>query len=1793
MSRDYRRSAKDLRSRLGGHGRKRRSEDVPRIDDPKRRRTEGGKETDNTTRPIGFKELENICKEGLAENAILGLASKAERFEALLASEEIRPDFLKLVISAFRLLCSANNLTKENAERLLRSPVAKKFMTGPVLSSFINQMPHSECWKDQNDRVSVVSGLTEIFLALIQMFGEGIVHGLPLPQLSTSLDELKEMNLIEDANELDKKIGQVKDLKNEVIRRAKTAQDEESSAEPPQNFRELSVIPQAADLCFKPFLRENITDRKFKDLEHYLDVQFRLLREDFVMPLRDGIKQLRKESNSLETNHEGNAQHANDVSVYHDVTVQHPVCNRKGRVYRIRFNSSHPKVKRIKWERSKRLKFGSLVCLSSDEFNTLVFATVENRRAEELSVGELDVRCENASKEEIDLFVKGKEKFVMIESPAFFEAYRHVLEALKKIGSNELPFQKHIVECCQNVGPPEYQVQLEREDKAVSFDFTGILAKKKPPVSSAGSPSATVNSEVAIVAGSSSKSLQDQSAVVINDSSCSVDVDMDNEMPREIFNWPDRESLGFNESQMRAFKLALTKEFAVIQGPPGTGKTYVGLKIARALLQNASIWQKGGEKSPILMVSYTNHALDQFLEGLLPMKGIVRVGGRSKSEKLKQCNLIPLSRQTSHPDFATRKARSAAWRDIREQKHFYSRTSLLLKTSRSSIVSMHELYKQGYVRSQHYHQICREAGKRSINEELLNWLDIQLKDRPRSSRPEDVEKGHHNDDFLIEVETTGFSFDNKQVLDKEDNAVLMGIAALSMEDARNPNYVRRNLIYNEAMAYDEERNIRDVYSLPRRKRWRLYKLWCQKLDVDQRKQLQTCQAEFEEALSRDKEVTTMQEYKVFRNARVIGMTTTCAGRYRPILQKICPKIVLIEEAAEVLEAHLITSLTKGCQHLILIGDHQQLRPSPEVYKLAKQYKLDVSLFERMVNVGVECERLSVQHRMRPEIAALMRHIYEDLENHESVEKYEDIKGIKKNMFFISHTHLEKSCEDSHSHVNEHEAKFLVALCRYLLQQGYAANQISLLTTYTGQMFAIRECLRAEKTEELDHVRLTTVDNFQGEESDIVLLSLVRSNKDEKVGFISVVNRACVALSRAKKGFYCIGNFALLSKHSDIWSKIVGDLEASGSIGNALPLVCQTHRVEMRAETAEDFSKKAPEGAASGHVREPCIKHCLELVDKALPCGHIAEVKCSADLQEVECKERCDEILSCGHRCQAYCRRPCTTECQELVKRKDWPCGHEVTIACSATPLDCPIACGGTLECGHQCSGRCGTCRMGRIHQGCAEECKRVLICSHSCQERCNMPCPPCSKDCEDRCVHSRCDKTCGEVCVPCRHQCSWECQHHKCYKKCHELCDRPRCNVPCDKILPCYHVCRGLKCENECICPVCTKKYNGDPITVIFLGGEEEEDARFIRLPDCKHIFAVSDLDRYMDMSQDNTTESHAIQTKVCPRCSTPIRTCLRYGNVVKQQLKDIEKVKKKMWRRLCNRRELEKKKKSDLERRLKQLDRKYCEEPQKRSWGTLKRAVEKLLEDKKELIVPITDNELSIARIENKVMLMERFCLMSKKMKFHLKKLPVEVCKEHNLEGDQVEDELCYLEKRFMSERVTQTELRDVNTEFSRLNLLLELCLLSQDIKESNSLSQELDESSRKMMTAVQDELSSGKRIEDEKLDEMMNNLKEIRQAHPKLTPLTEEEKKVIVSAMALAKGRWFKCPKGHIYAIGECGGAMQRGTCPECGAVIGGANHRLEDGNEFAPEMDGARHPAWSEQANILNYENLRDIV
>jgi len=89
------------------------------------------------------------------------------------------------------------------------------------------------------------------------------------------------------------------------------------------------------------------------------------------------------------------------------------------------------------------------------------------------------------------------------------------------------------------------------------------------------------------------------------------------------------------------------------------------------------------------------------------------------------------------------------------------------------------------------------------------------------------------------------------------------------------------------------------------------------------------------------------------------------------------------------------------------------------------------------------------------------------------------------------------------------------------------------------------------------------------------------------------------------------------------------------------------------------------------------------------------------------------------------------------------------------------------------------------------------------------------------------------------------------------------------------------------------------------------------------------------------------------------------------------------------------------------------------------------------------------------------------------------------------VQRELEYLRKRFTSQGVTERELRDINVEFSRQNLRLELCLLRHDVK---NVGLNLKRKYLDMMSAVQSELSSGRLVEEERLDRMLQELGDIR---------------------------------------------------------------------------------------------------
>ena len=424
-------------------------------------------------------------------------------------------------------------------------------------------------------------------------------------------------------------------------------------------------------------------------------------------------------------------------------------------------------------------------------------------------------------------------------------------------------------------------------------------------------------------------------------------------------------------------------------------------------------------------------------------------------------------------------------------------------------------------------------------------------------------------------------------------------------------------------------------------------------------------------------------------------------------------------------------------------------------------------------------------------------------------------------------------------MNRHEAKFLVALCKYLLQQGNKASEITILTPYTGQLREIQKCARGvlpRPPRGEKNVRVTSIDNYQGEENEIILLSLVRSNNWGNIGFVKTDNRVCVALSRAKKGLYCIGNMKMIRRKSELWRNIVNDVASRGLLGPKLTLCCQMHddkRIEV--ETAEDF-QRAPNGGCTricnkelscGHIckkichpidqehadqykcREPCEKYpcnshpsrrcmdrctdacspCKEVVWKILPeCKHMQELFCHEDPLESTCTTQCSNVLSCNHQCPNYCSVPCGP-CKALVKKILPNCGHELEMLCLEDPKEfaCILPCPKTLPCGHQCSGKCS--------QPCGKCTVKVTKTLPGCGHQVDLACyrDPSKVVCKAACSKTlACGHPCTQLCrEPCNEVCNFQClKELNCGHSCPDLCSAPcsPCEVVIQVILPkCGH----------------------------------------------------------------------------------------------------------------------------------------------------------------------------------------------------------------------------------------------------------------------------------------------------------------------------------------------------------------------------------------------------------------------
>ena len=381
------------------------------------------------------------------------------------------------------------------------------------------------------------------------------------------------------------------------------------------------------------------------------------------------------------------------------------------------------------------------------------------------------------------------------------------------------------------------------------------------------------------------------------------------------------------------------------------------------------------------------------------------------------------------------------------------------------------------------------------------------------------------------------------------------------------------------------------------------------------------------------------------------------------------------------------------------------------------------------------------------------------------------------IWWFNHTEsedvLNNRSANPNSSSNSFEVEMVAGLVEYLVSSNeYEYKDITVLTPYNGQLAAFNQRFKSvcslwlsEKDREalfiegfLDFedcstgrsvveignmLKLSTIDNFQGEESKVVILSTVRSNFMNRVGFLRTPNRINVGCSRARDGFYIVGNAALMAQ-VPMWQQIIDELKSKGRIASHLRTCCPRHPQSVYLVSRPEQWYTIPE----------CKKPCGFIFD----CGHACPSKyCHAEVlhERQGCLEPCNKLHKpCQHLCTLSCGEPCG-DCTQTVSTVSLECGHEASMTCmeavkgtSTREIICNMILGTeTLTCGHNQNIICSA--QGEMTR-CREPCNHLLDCQHECQGNCN--------ECRKR-GHPHCNVECQK---------DLKC-NHKCGAKCHEV----------------------------------------------------------------------------------------------------------------------------------------------------------------------------------------------------------------------------------------------------------------------------------------------------------------------------------------------------------------------------------------------------------------------------------------
>ncbi|KAI5463927.1 P-loop containing nucleoside triphosphate hydrolase protein [Mariannaea sp. PMI_226] len=701
---------------------------------------------------------------------------------------------------------------------------------------------------------------------------------------------------------------------------------------------------------------------------------------------------------------------------------------------------------------------------------------------------------------------------------------------------------------------------------------------------------------------------------------------------------PDSVS-AFDDSQRGAFDQMVSSELALVQGPPGTGKTFTSVIAIQSYVQTLRAGLKR-PVPPIIVSAQTNHALDQLLEKCIETgANIVRIGGRSQVEAINERTIFNLMLKCHEkPGNSGEADRQIILQKLRAELEHCFPTELI---------------------SAEY--LCTEESSDLMSIWLADYVE---QDRPYLYRPPQgqTEPG----------EDTG----DQQRCSKDDERERLQGEFVPIQFHRTgavpETMSRSSRWYHKASVYLEKYS--DMYDIPPAQRGMVYRYLRQRLlDNITNEKLPAMLRRYQDACDKAKVNRWNRYVKIIQDegVEVLGCTTTGLSKYRGLISALKPLVLMIEEAAETRESNITSSLYPSLDQIVLVGDHQQLVPHVDVPELEGQpYHFNKSLFERLVGHGLPYTMLKVQRRMIPIIRSVVHAFYPELKDHESVRDPRNrapVPGMGgKHIWWFQHQWGE--CQnDNFSFYNVNESVMIVGFIRYLVQNGMCASQITTLTYYKGQVNTILRKLNADPIlasyNPSKEWSVRTVDGFQGEENDVILLSLVRSPSNPhdlaKVGFVDNENRAVVATSRARCGMYIFGNSNSLlscSKSNQTWQKVFDIFAKERCIGYKMPVVCQNHGHITHLYQPADWDK-IPYGGCQQRCEEKCVE------------GHACKMTCHVGNLHMKCQEKCNKFLLCGHACKALCsdRCDCHYDCNKpaIASTQSLPLPYRPAEAISA------------------------------------------------------------------------------------------------------------------------------------------------------------------------------------------------------------------------------------------------------------------------------------------------------------------------------------------------------------------------------------------------------------------------------------------------------------------------------------------------------------------------------------------------